>query len=96
MGVGIGIGLAAAAVAAYLMLGRSGGSPTPPEPAEPSPAGDLREIVEQRAVEVPRHFRELPEGWKPSAAKIEEARRLGLDMPPGKTLVDPYRRMVAR
>lgn len=33
-------------------------------------------------------IRQLPDGWKPSAAKLAQAAELGIDLGPGETLVD--------
>lgn len=40
-------------------------------------------------------IRNLPEGWSPSAAKIEEAQSLGIILEPNQTIVDPFYKNVA-
>lgn len=43
-------------------------------------------------IDVSGHFRTLHEGWKASEKKIAEAAALGLELLPGQTIVDAYKK----
>jgi len=45
--------------------------------------------------DVIRHVRNLPNGWKASPEKIEEAVNLGINLLENQTIVDPYKKNVA-
>jgi hypothetical protein len=45
--------------------------------------------------DVIRHVRNLPNGWKASPEKIEEAVNLGINLLENQTIVDPYIKNVA-
>lgn len=43
--------------------------------------------------QIPLFVRKLPENWRHSAAKAEEAKRLGIKLAINETLVDPHQRI---
>ncbi len=52
-------------------------------------------INNSESIEVSRHVRNLPYGWKASPEKIEEAVELGMNLLENQTIVDPYMKNVA-
>ena len=94
-----------AAVAAYLLLKpgsatikipeipkptRTPDLPLPDVSAVENKAVDTLDSIIQKAIDVERYLRNLPEGQKASPAKVAEAIKLGINLPEGKTIVDGY------
>ena len=48
------------------------------------------ESVSRSPHDVVSHLRNLPEGWKASQSKLDEAREMGIVLLPNQTLVDAY------